>query len=259
MPAETPPSSYSGEQYVDSQGCVFVRVGYGSATEWVPRVGRDRRQLCGYQPTRVAGAGPAPGSVDPANPGPGVTVIGGPATAVAAVSPATPPATVPTAAQPRTVIRQTPAAVSTPGIRVLPAPTATAPAAARPATPTPPPTEVRTTCPGLTGLTAQYLSGPGVRCGPQAVHPGDAARGIDRAGAALNPASYNGQTLSSTGHLPARIVPPPAPERVIPEGYVQVWDDGRINPLRGIRHVSGEAEMAMVWTDTVPRRLVAAE
>ncbi|AHM05875.1 Calphotin [Roseibacterium elongatum DSM 19469] len=251
VPAETPPSSFRADQYVDSQGCVFVRVGFGSSTEWVPRVGRDRRQLCGYQPTRVAGAGPARGAADPANPGPGVTVIGGAPTTMAAA----PRSAAPT--QPRTVIRQTPAAVSTPGIRVLPGPSATRPTLQPVEVPAAP--RNQTTCPGMTGLTAQYLSGPGVRCGPQAVHPGDAARGLNRPGARLNPVTYNGERVSPTGHVAARIQPPPAPDQVIPDGYVQVWQDGRINPMRGIRHISGEAEMAMIWTDTVPRRLVAAE
>jgi hypothetical protein len=38
-----------------------------------------------------------------------------------------------------------------------------------------------------------------------------------------------------------------------------VWTDGRLNPYRGIRTVEGDAQMRMVWTDTVPRRLVAAD
>lgn len=51
QPAELPPASYAGKQYVDSQGCVFLRAGTEAGTVWVPRVTAGGKQLCGYPPS----------------------------------------------------------------------------------------------------------------------------------------------------------------------------------------------------------------
>ncbi|MDG1801182.1 MAG: hypothetical protein P8H53_01550, partial [Paracoccaceae bacterium] len=64
-PAEFPPSSYTASQYVDSNGCVFIRAGISGNVSWVPRVTRQREVLCGFQPS-LSGAQRATASAAPA-------------------------------------------------------------------------------------------------------------------------------------------------------------------------------------------------
>ncbi|NKX44574.1 hypothetical protein [Roseicyclus persicicus] len=236
VPAEIPPASYSGDQYTDSRGCIFVRVGVGSATEWVPRVGRDRNQLCGYTPT--LGAGTATAAAPAADRTPGVTVIG-----------AAPAATATTTSRPAATATR-PAAPAAPAVRSVatqPRPVATQPrpVATQPrAMPQPAAPAATGPCPNLPAEVRQYFTGPNPRCGPQAVHPGDAARGIDRTSAVTG----GGEIRQVVRYE----VNPPA-------GYRAAWDDDRMNPYRGLAFAGGQRQMEQVWTNTVPRRLVGTE
>lgn len=42
----------------------------------------------------------------------------------------------------------------------------------------------------------------------------------------------------------------------LPRGYKKAWQDGRLNPLRGVGTTSGKAQMERVWSNTVPRYLI---
>ncbi|HOZ34449.1 MAG TPA: SPOR domain-containing protein [Tabrizicola sp.] len=47
QPAELPPASYAGQQYVDSKGCLFMRAGQAGKELWLPRVTREGVPVCG--------------------------------------------------------------------------------------------------------------------------------------------------------------------------------------------------------------------
>lgn len=168
-----------------------------------------------------------------------------------------------------------------PGVRSVPA---APPAAARHAAP---PTEG---CEGASPYSREYINqGPNVRCGPQAEPPVTYGRGGGRhdrnSSVLLTPNTrllpthvYQERRLSTDLQVPEgykavweddrlnlhrgertaapAVLTDPA---TVPDGYIRAErDDGRLNPLRGGRSAEGDAQMAQVWTNTVPRKLVRA-
>ena len=302
-PAEVPPASYKGKQYVDSRGCIYIRAGIDGNVNWVPRVTRSRKQLCGYQPTSVEGATKSAGQSAPAfevitlpeAAQPGATAAQATAKPAAAASrPATPrsaptaaPAAAPTVvttAKPRRTANTTsanPARVTTAAPRraVKPAPVAAPPV---PVIEEAAPASVG--CAGASAISQQYINtGPNVRCGPQQESPITYGRDDRNSSLLLAP---------NTRVLPVHVYQQRRSEAdiMVPEGYRAVWDDDRLNPrraertsapsaisphstvpagyirvereddrmnaMRGRGTSEGDAQMAEIWTNTVPRKLV---
>lgn len=355
-PAEQPPASFTGNQYVDSRGCVYIRAGVDGNTNWVPRVSRNRQLVCGLTPSlggtaTAAAPAPAPRSAPAAAPvqiGSNLPVISGDGAAVGgaavAATQATPTPTITQtrnplaevlAPRPVTTVASTPAtqvprAVQSSQVvpatrRVAQAQTyrpqvvqpwprvpqmqRLAPRAAQVATTVQSPQGLRSSagCRVTNSISAAFLidRGAGRRCGPQQldqvtlvrgagaqVQPG--AVGLSRAqagfpvgttagtfaatpqfstGASTVPSS-NSRAIYRTAsgqEIPANAIPRNAiviPRHVyeqqqamrvaqpIPQGYRAAWDDDRLNPYRTHQYVSGQNQMAMVWSNTVPRRLV---
>lgn len=243
-PRERPPAGFAGQQYVDSRGCVFLRAGLGGTVNWVPRVDRNRRAMCGYPPTmgggtRVAAAeAPAPQPVAPR-----------PAAPVRVTTAEPPPASY----VPAPVATMRPQ-VAKPAAMPVPTATVAAPVVVPRAgqggqkvgclASTPVPQRLRLTNGGTVIVCTR---GDGTLEGVRApVYP----QGV---GASLSPGIVPlGQPSGiGSGAAGARVATHGA---TVPQGYKLAWKDDRLNPLRGVGTAEGQAAQDQLWTRQLPAR-----
>ncbi|MDA7424937.1 SPOR domain-containing protein [Thalassococcus lentus] len=291
VPVNFPPEGYRGRQFVDNNGCVFVRAGFDGAVTWVPRVSRQRKAICGQKPS-FAGAtasGPAPSVQKPVQITLDAAPAPAPAPAAVAAAKLTPkpeaaptptlvpkktkvqrtvtraPASKPQAAQPPRVVRRVPTvAPAAPAPKVAVAPkrmVKKAPVAAGRMVDVAPYRACKN------GQTTRVVDGQtlAVRCGPQKAPHVTILRRGEPAGNGKNVyrgGSWQGSNLNLNGNT--RIVPRHVYEQrtltakttYVPEGYRPAWDDDRLNPHRANQSVDGYYATQQVWTNTVPRKLV---
>lgn len=283
IPAEFPPASFNGSQYVDSRGCVYIRAGIDGNVTWVPRMTRARQHICNARPTFASAPAPQPQQTAAAST---ATVLPPPADAPKpkpAAAPAPAPKPQPASRPAPRVVTAQPAPAPEPVRVAPPAPQrVTVSSAPRPVSIAPAPAPVRqvavparkvgtvrapvapstaTGCRWASPQSAQYMRGKGVRCGPQAVSP---------VSSAPVPAGRGAGTRVATGPQAIRIAPGTrvAPLHVarmqqaahvtgpVPEGYRLVWEDDRLNPHRAHQTLEGKRMMDLRWTRDVPRRLI---
>lgn len=282
-PAEFPPASYAANQYIDSRGCVFIRAGIDGNVTWVPRVNRQRRQICGQTPSLGGRVAEAPAAPAPAE-APQQITLETPAPAVeptTQTAPKSPPPQTASAPAPRQAApRPAPAPQRKAAVRPAPTPkprVVAAPAPKPVAVPKPNPVVVAaapapaprpavrrsTACSGLSPVSSRYVNSGAnlpVRCGPQAQSPTAGAQVAAAPGArrvvvqpqqtaALQPGTrivprHVYTDRQNTGFQP------------VPQGYRRVWEDDRLNPRRAEQSVQGYQRTQLIWTDTVPRRLI---
>jgi cell division septation protein DedD len=124
-------------------------------------------------------------------------------------------------------------------------------------------------CEGASPVSNKYFNTNGLpgRCGPQAVpHVTVVSKGGSGRSSVVT--DVNGQAYGQ--YAPANTVPGNArvlPRHVyetrdnavpgqVPAGYTRAWSDGRLNPYRANQTLNGRDQMLLVWTNTVPRRLI---
>ena len=269
QPAERPPASYKGAQYVDSRGCVFMNANYAGAAQWVARVNRSHKVLCGYPPTFgpkpvIEMADEAPVKVAP------VVVAAAPVVVKPAKANA-PMATVASAMMPEAVVVK-----PVPQVRVE---HATAGLVA--SLPTPAQSYERVASAGpAPGKIGCYTSAPvaevvRLRNGGTAVvctrgdgtltgwRPPIYPRGAGVGAALSEPVQVARADNAGVGRV-AKAAAAPAytaaspqlPDVVVPKGYKLAWTDGRLNPLRGVGTPEGQAAQDQIWNQKVPAQLI---
>lgn len=293
-PANLPPRGFTGQQFVDNRGCVFLRAGFGATVNWVPRIDRLRRPLCGFPPTfgaEVVAAVEADMAPDPqAKVATTAPLVAAPAvTGVAVASPPMVAAAAPAAGRmslmqllfgtgtSRTV---TPATISEPAPVVVPVVAQVAAPMADLVPPQPSYTSAalaglqpgQVQCFGSTpklervllrngGTALVCTAGDGTMTGWRsplfARNAGvGAALGIPN----LTAQMMVGATLLGSGQIGAQMQVAnvnsiPTP----PRGYKVAWKDDRLNPLRGVGTSQGQAQQDQVWTRDVPAVLVLVQ
>ena len=276
QPAERPPASFKGAQYVDSRGCVFMNANYGGTAQWVARVNRSHKVLCGYPPTF------GPHAVEVAEDAPVAAPVAPAKVAAAAVAPVVvKPAKAPSAANaPMATVAS---AMMPEAVVVKPAPqvrVAHSTVGLAQNLPSVPQSYDRVASGPSEGKIGCFTDAPvaevvRLRNGGSAVvcTRGDGTLNGWRSpiyprsagvGAALRDPV---QVARANAPAVARVAPaaapkayaaasPDLPDMVVPKGYKLAWEDDRLNPMRGVGTAEGQAAQDQLWTRKVPAKLI---
>ncbi len=245
-----------------------MNASYGGAAQWVARVDRSHKVLCGYPPT--FGAKPAievAEDVAPVAPAKVAPVVV--AAAPVVVKPAkanAPMATVASAMMPEAEVVK-----PVPQVRVEHSTTGLVASL-----PTPAQSYERVAAEPAPGRIGCYTSAPvaevvRLRNGGTAVvctrgdgtltgwRPPIYPRGAGVGAALSEPVQVARADNAGVGRVAAAPAYASAavPDVVVPKGYKLAWTDDRLNPQRGVGTAEGQAAQDQLWTQKVPAKLIS--